>query len=387
MASPRVLKLADQIKVIMAEMLERRIKDPRLGFITITDVRLTGDSREATVFYTVLGTDQDRRAPRPPPWRRRPGCSGPPGGQAAGAEVHPDLIAFVLDAVPENARQIDELLAQARPPMSGGRAGGHAAYAGRRDPYKHPDDDDERCLTAGVRPGHLRQAGRLDLTPGGGARPAAAGDPQGGPRRHARPDGHRGLDHRREKATRTARPALDRQGVRGDDPAGHVHRDRRRRGRGRDSATGADTVDADIEAAMAKLAGEILQVPSAVSAIKVDGVRSYARVRGPRRSRCRPGRCRWSASLRWRRERARSMAVPVVDLDVEVECSTGTYVRALARDLGAALGVGGHLTALRRTRVGSFGSMRPRPSMKRRRVLKLPADHVVRRCFSTPQRQ
>src|SRR3954467_740619 len=60
MASPRVLKLADQIKVIVAEMLERRIKDPRLGFVTVTDVRLTGDSREATVFYTVLGSDEDQ---------------------------------------------------------------------------------------------------------------------------------------------------------------------------------------------------------------------------------------------------------------------------------------------------------------------------------------
>ena len=60
MASPRVLKVADQIKVIVAEMLERRIKDPRLGFITVTDVRLTGDSREATVFYTVMGSESDQ---------------------------------------------------------------------------------------------------------------------------------------------------------------------------------------------------------------------------------------------------------------------------------------------------------------------------------------
>ena len=59
MGSPRVLKLADQIKVIVAEMLERRIKDPRLGFLTVTDVRLTGDSRDATVFYTVLGSEED----------------------------------------------------------------------------------------------------------------------------------------------------------------------------------------------------------------------------------------------------------------------------------------------------------------------------------------
>ena len=56
MSSPRVLKLADQIKVIVAEMLERRIKDPRLGFVTVTDVRLTGDAQNATVFYTVFGS-------------------------------------------------------------------------------------------------------------------------------------------------------------------------------------------------------------------------------------------------------------------------------------------------------------------------------------------
>ena len=60
MGSPRVLKVADQIKVIVAEMLERRIKDPRLGFVTVTDVRLTGDSREATVFYTVFGSADDQ---------------------------------------------------------------------------------------------------------------------------------------------------------------------------------------------------------------------------------------------------------------------------------------------------------------------------------------
>ena len=60
MGSPRVVRLADQIKVIVAEMLERRIKDPRLGFVTVTDVRLTGDTHDATVFYTVLGSDAER---------------------------------------------------------------------------------------------------------------------------------------------------------------------------------------------------------------------------------------------------------------------------------------------------------------------------------------
>lgn len=56
--NPRVAKLADQIRVVVAETLERRVKDPRLGFVTITDVRLTGDSRDATLFWTAMGTDQ-----------------------------------------------------------------------------------------------------------------------------------------------------------------------------------------------------------------------------------------------------------------------------------------------------------------------------------------
>ena len=62
MGNPRYIKVAEQMKVIIAELLERRIKDPRLGFVTLTDVRLTGDGREATVFYTVLGDEAERAA-------------------------------------------------------------------------------------------------------------------------------------------------------------------------------------------------------------------------------------------------------------------------------------------------------------------------------------
>lgn len=110
-----------------------------------------------------------------------------------------------------------------------------------------------------------------------------------------------------------------------------------------------------IDAAVARLTGEIRQRPSSVSAIKVDGQRAYARVRAgedvalPERPvtvhrfevlDVRPGEDDGTA---------------VADVDVSVTCSSGTYVRALARDLGADLGVGGHLTALRRTRVGPYG--------------------------------
>ena len=107
-----------------------------------------------------------------------------------------------------------------------------------------------------------------------------------------------------------------------------------------------------ITAAIADLTGEISQVPSRVSAIKVGGpARVRPRARRARRSSSRraPSRCRGSRCVDLRRTDG------FVDLDVVVDCSSGTYIRALARDLGAALGVGGHLTALRRTRIGPFG--------------------------------
>jgi tRNA pseudouridine55 synthase len=116
------------------------------------------------------------------------------------------------------------------------------------------------------------------------------------------------------------------------------------------SADAAAVPEAAIRTAMAGLTGEIEQVPSAVSAIKVGGRRSYARVRAGESVTlpARPVTIGRFDALAIRR------ADGVTDVDVGVECSSGTYVRALARDLGAALGVGGHLTALRRTRVGPF---------------------------------
>lgn len=108
----------------------------------------------------------------------------------------------------------------------------------------------------------------------------------------------------------------------------------------------AAVTDAAIAAGVAALTGEILQVPSSVSAIKVDGQRAYARVRA--------GEQVVLAARPVTVSAFDVLARRGVDLDVAVACSSGTYVRALARDLGAALGVGGHLTALRRTRVGPF---------------------------------
>jgi tRNA pseudouridine55 synthase len=117
------------------------------------------------------------------------------------------------------------------------------------------------------------------------------------------------------------------------------------------SVSAAGVAEQALRAAMAELTGDIEQVPSSVSAIKVHGRRAYARVRAgePVELAARPVTVHRFAAARLHRP-----APDLLDVDVEVECSSGTYVRALARDLGAALGVGGHLTALRRTRVGPF---------------------------------
>jgi len=110
-----------------------------------------------------------------------------------------------------------------------------------------------------------------------------------------------------------------------------------------------------ITAGIAKLTGDIEQVPSAVSAIKINGVRSYTRVRDGEQVElpARPVRVS-EFTLLARRELRDAGGLDLIDLDIEVECTAGTYIRALARDLGADLGCGGHLTALRRTAVGSF---------------------------------
>jgi len=112
--------------------------------------------------------------------------------------------------------------------------------------------------------------------------------------------------------------------------------------------------DAGVDAAVAALTGTIAQVPSAVSAVKVDGVRSYHRARAGEAVELAAREVVVSRFVVGGRRHTVSDGVPVLDIDVEVTVSSGTYVRALARDLGAALGSAGHLTALRRTRVGRF---------------------------------
>ncbi len=140
MTNPHRAKTAEQIKVIVAGMLERRIKDPRLGFVTVTDVRLTGDGREATVFYTVLG-DAEARVESAVALASATGLLRSTVGKQLGLKFTPTL-AFVLDAVEEEASVIEEALAKARSRDAelAAQAVG-ASYAGDPDPYKKTDED------------------------------------------------------------------------------------------------------------------------------------------------------------------------------------------------------------------------------------------------------
>ncbi len=142
MGNPRYIKVAEQIKVIVAELLERRIKDPRLGFVTLTDVRMTGDGREATVFYTVMGDDEARVATAAA-LASANGMIRSTVGKQLGMRFTP-TIAFVLDAVPETAAEMEALLARARESDEAlsARAAG-AQYAGDADPYKKPAEADD----------------------------------------------------------------------------------------------------------------------------------------------------------------------------------------------------------------------------------------------------
>lgn len=146
-AAARARKLADRIQVIVAEYLERRAKDPRLGFVTITDVRLTGDLREATVFYTVLGdtasSEEGERAASAAALDSIKGVLRTEVGRRTGVKHTPSLT-FMLDALPETAKSIDDLLAKAAAADAEvhRRAEG-AQYAGEADPYRRPEASED----------------------------------------------------------------------------------------------------------------------------------------------------------------------------------------------------------------------------------------------------
>ena len=142
MADARTRRLAERIAVIVAELLERRIKDPRLGFVTVTEARLTNDLREATVYYTVLGTPEEQ-AESAVALHSATGVIRSEVGRQLGLR-HSPSIEFVADALPDTARHIDELLTKARASdaqVAAASAG--ATWAGDPDPYKKPAEDED----------------------------------------------------------------------------------------------------------------------------------------------------------------------------------------------------------------------------------------------------
>ncbi len=142
MDSARARRLGERIVHIVAEMLERRIKDPRLGFVTITDAKVTGDLREATVFYTVYGSAEEKAASAEA-LSSATGVIRSEVGRQTGLK-HTPSIAFKQDTVPDGARTIEELVARARQAdadLAATRAG--AVHAGDPDPYRVVDEFDE----------------------------------------------------------------------------------------------------------------------------------------------------------------------------------------------------------------------------------------------------
>jgi ribosome-binding factor A len=135
MDAARARKLGDRIARIVAEMLERRVKDPRLGFVTVTAAKLTNDLREATVFYTVYGSPEER-AETAAALASATGLIRAEVGHQTGLRHTPSL-AFVADAVPEGARRMEDLVAKARAAdaqLAAVREG--AVPAGDPDPYR-----------------------------------------------------------------------------------------------------------------------------------------------------------------------------------------------------------------------------------------------------------
>ena len=138
----RARRLAGRIKQIVATGIEMQVKDPRLGMVTITDVRVTGDLHEATVFYTVFGSDEER-AETAAALESAKGKLRSAVGKAIGIRLTPTL-EFFADAIPETAAHLDDLLKEARErdaAVAATAAG--AVHAGEADPYRKPADEDE----------------------------------------------------------------------------------------------------------------------------------------------------------------------------------------------------------------------------------------------------
>lgn len=138
----RARKLAERIQQVVAQMLDTRVKDPRLGFVTVTDVKVTGDLQHADVYYTVYG-DDEARAGSAAALESAKGLIRSEVGKQTGIRLTPTL-AFHLDAVPETAAHLEQALAEAaRRDAEVAALAAQATYAGEADPYRHPDDEQD----------------------------------------------------------------------------------------------------------------------------------------------------------------------------------------------------------------------------------------------------
>jgi ribosome-binding factor A len=194
MDAARARKLSDRIARIVAEMLERRVKDPRLGFVTVTAARLTNDLREATVFYTVYGSAEER-AETAAALASATGLIRSEVGHQTGLRHTPSL-AFVADTVPEGARRMEDLVAQARAAdalLAAAREG--AVWAGDADPYRPAPGSAENGQPGAAEDGQrgaaedgqrgaaengAAEAGRPGSNEPGGRRGSGGGDRVGG---------------------------------------------------------------------------------------------------------------------------------------------------------------------------------------------------------------
>ncbi|MBC7519101.1 MAG: 30S ribosome-binding factor RbfA [Microbacteriaceae bacterium] len=142
----RARKMADRIKVVIAKTLERGLKDPRIGFVTITDVKVTGDLQHASVFYTVYGSDEER-TDSAAALKSATGMLRSELGKNLTSRLTPSL-EFIADAIPENAKHIEDLLAEAsKRDHEVETLKKTASYAGDADPYVKPREyveDDEQ---------------------------------------------------------------------------------------------------------------------------------------------------------------------------------------------------------------------------------------------------
>lgn len=141
--SPRVRKVADHIQRIIAERLQKGIRDPRMGYATITDVKVTGDLQHATIFYTVLGSDEERESTQRA-FTAATGMFRTEVGKHLKIRLVPSL-EFVPDALPETAEDIERLLAEAKKRDEATRSEAASAdYAGDEDPYQPEPGTDTR---------------------------------------------------------------------------------------------------------------------------------------------------------------------------------------------------------------------------------------------------